>query len=49
MDMYPPTAADYAQSSADSAKREIGELKKRIKDLEICVTYLMQRDKQRDK
>lgn len=37
MDHSFPTAADYAQSSADSANREIRELKLRVERLEDLI------------
>lgn len=44
MDMYPPTAADYAMSAAENAAKENRGLKERVSELERKVEYLMMRD-----
>lgn len=38
--MYPPTAADYAWDSANTAKRDVEKLKQYINELEIRVQRL---------
>jgi len=40
--MYPPTAADYAWDSANTANKEVKELKKQVSDLESRVQQLEQ-------
>ena len=39
-EMYPPTAADYAWDSANTANREVEKLKQQINDLERRVQRL---------